>query len=84
MMSQKKTVLSGDYMNLLEAIQNCGDNWFRPIGMSKGNAFGVNDGLLVKHSIFGGSYNTLCIPVVWLTGEWEIVTPETVMAERIK
>lgn len=71
-------------MNLLQAIEQAGDNWFRPVGMSKGNAFGINDKLLVRHSICGGSYNTLCIPIVYLTGEWEIATPDQVIAERAK
>lgn len=32
-------------MNLLDAIQNCGDNWFRPTRMNgSGTAYKIKDG----------------------------------------
>lgn len=68
-------------MNLLEAIQGAGDNWFRP-AFSKGMAYEFEldhlvytDGINFYHGGVQFLHSTL-------TGEWEIVTPEQVLAER--
>lgn len=72
-------------MNLLEAIQSAGENWFRPVGMTE-EALSFNGlGMLIVHQAKNSGF------VSWiynlnhkeeLTGEWEIVTPEQVLAER--
>lgn len=69
-------------MNLLEAIQNCGDNWFRPVEWSGlGNAIKISGGVCYVLNREGQqSYMTPFINLI--TGEWEIVTPEQVMKER--
>lgn len=69
-------------MTLLEAIQLCGDNWFRPAGWRE-IAFSRTNGLIWMENFkedelgLSGIYR-----VVDLTGDWEIVTPEQVMGER--
>lgn len=71
-------------MNLLEAIEQAGDNWFRPIkSIGQGYAYAINKN---GDDIFfmGGSRQTnqLCFRSKDITGEWEIVTPDQVIAER--
>lgn len=71
-------------MNLLQAIQQSGDNWFRPVSwvgdsVFAGEAFcrkGDAIWRMPKHKI------DMTCNAKFLLGEWEIVTPEQVIAER--
>lgn len=67
-------------MNLLEAIQGAGENWFRPVGWV--TSFSIQNGFLVKHQSWGDTVKLFTVPAPILTGEWEIVTPEQVLSER--
>ena len=72
-------------MNLLEAIQNCGDNWFRHESDGEnGQAYSV-DGDSIYYHYRGGfcEYAHMC-RLSQLNDGWEIVPPETVMAERAR
>ena len=70
-------------MTLLEAIQNCGENLFRPIkSRGLGIAFSVDqDGYLYKHA-FGKKLKKFEMTSHIIGAEWEIVTPEQVRGER--
>lgn len=79
-------------MNLIEAIQNCGENWFRTVEMrSTEYAYMFdNDGFLrlVTHCRITGRIILSERAQAFLhyksdfLCEWEIVTPEQVMKER--
>ena len=69
-------------MNLLQAIEQAGDNWFRPILFkNSGEAYQIICG-----NVFITTKNVRTLEmqnrVEFLTGEWEIVTPEQVIGER--
>lgn len=70
-------------MNLLEAIQGAGENWFRSIGWH-GSAFYVHrpSGLIHKESKVDGDICKFPLFEFQALGEWEIVTPEQVLSER--
>lgn len=70
-------------MNLLEAIEQAGDNWFRPVHWkNSGMAYQLSgDSFVVRANHHDGIYG-LNLAVSTITGEWEIVTPEQVMSER--
>ena len=69
-------------MTLLEAIQNCGENWFRPKSWSgSGEAIKIINGF----TYYDGrkeSERWMCCMVARLLDEWEIVTPDQVRGER--
>lgn len=68
-------------MNLLQAIEQAGDNWFRPIGITHEAYF--RRGPHIYMSAEDGSVKPrMTFMVELLTGEWEIVTPEQVINER--
>lgn len=71
-------------MNLLEAIQNCGDNWFRPKHWhGHGNAFSIGiDGFIRKQLSLGGEIDCFMLPILVAMADFEIVTPEQVISER--
>lgn len=74
-------------MNLLDAIQNCGENWFRPVSMSgDGEALSLNGlGMLIIHQATSSGFKAWPHSLNHLedfAGEYEIVTPEQVMKER--
>lgn len=76
-------------MNLLQAIEQAGGNWFRPKG-DKDYALSFHKrGWMMIHkyrkaySEFESSEYNLSL-IEEFTGEWEIVTPEQVIAERAK
>lgn len=72
-------------MNLLEAIQNCGENWFRPVRLSgQGCAYSKGDTYIrFNDEDPCPDDNQFLTPALCdITGEWEIVTPEQVMNER--
>lgn len=74
-------------MTLLEAIQNCGENWFRPTSMrGEAEALSINGlGMLIIHQATLSGFKAWPHSLNHLeeiTGEWEIVTPEQVMKER--
>lgn len=71
-------------MTLLEAIQNCGDNWFRPrIFKGQGIACSVYEGCVYSEQQSGPSLGFWNIyRASDFIGDWEIVTPEQVMGER--
>lgn len=77
-------------MNLLQAIEQAGDNWFRPVSMSgNGIAFTFNeDMVLVLVEPYGEESPMLACFESDLNdmnefgGKWEIVTPDQVKAER--
>ncbi|MBK8187624.1 MAG: hypothetical protein IPK77_11205 [Cellvibrio sp.] len=69
-------------MNMFEAIQNCGDKWFRPVGWT-GNAFSLSADNVIfqaEHNIHLGFEQLSTAKEI--LGEWEIVTPELVNEER--
>lgn len=67
-------------MPLLEAIQKCGENWFRPVG-SSGIAFRiVSDHMCITDGEI--NYFDYCLLKQNIIGDWEIVTPEKVRGER--
>jgi len=72
-------------MNILEAIKCAGDNLFKMKGhYGYGLSINKNGYLQIHEPVLGvlreRDYNLCCIEE--LTGEWEIVTPEQVLAER--
>jgi hypothetical protein len=72
-------------MNLPEAIQNCGDNWFRPMQLKgTGSAYESKYNIIYFHNNYGNIVNEICPFASWLCGEWEIVDPSIVIDERIK
>lgn len=71
-------------MNLLQAIEQAWDNWFRPVEwMGSGDAYYEKVGGTYLTRIRYGSFH-MTSSIHYLTGEWEIVTPEQVIAERAK
>lgn len=72
-------------MTLLEAIQNCGENWFRPSNKTSWVGVAITiDGecTILAPDDIGEKVNFMISYIDDLLGEWEIVTPEQVMAER--
>ena len=70
-------------MNLLEAIQGAGENWFRPVTWPEiGGAFENKNGVIIHHWKDGESYQWFPANDRWILCEWEIVTPEQVLSER--
>lgn len=69
-------------MTLLEAIQKCGENWFRPVGwQGSGEAIKIICGFTYYEGKQEAS-RWMCPMVISLTGDWGIVTPEQVRGER--
>lgn len=68
-------------MNLLQAIDQAGGNWIKPKG-TDGHAYQISFGYLIYRDSQGYQECRLTPCLEYLTGEWEIVTPEQVMAER--
>lgn len=69
-------------MKLHEALEQAGDQWFRPVAWrGKGRAYLVEDGwtLLVPFARSGAVNMTATVKL--LTGEWEIVSPDVVCNE---
>lgn len=69
-------------MKIDEAILRSGEDWFRPVSWRRGGqAFCLKDGKtqIVPGNRGGDTYMTPDVDA--LTGEWEIVTPDTVLAE---
>lgn len=70
-------------MNIVDAINNCGDNWFRPVlWRNSGLAYSIKDGNTLIVPTASGGMENMAYSVRDLIGEWEIVTVDTVLSER--
>jgi len=69
-------------MNLLEAIQGAGENWIRPKANWTGCAYEIDKHGSLIFKTQGGDHWEFVSSIELLTGKWEIVTPEQVLAER--
>lgn len=70
-------------MNVVEAIQQAGDKWFRPIAWRGGGvAYCVRDANTYRVPTGRGGEPGMTADVFSLTGEWEVIPPAVVIEER--
>lgn len=70
-------------MTISEAIRNSGDNWFRPVKWGgAGMAYCLKNGSTHLVPSLRGGDCSMTHDADALAGDWEIVTPDTVLGER--